>query len=194
MIFTPEERRAIFSLVALLLIGEVLGVIDQRRQERPDRELSAWFAQLAWVDDDTTALGGATPSSDSEESRVFGGGEASRGGPDSTDPGVVVQRRSRSSPRPEPLEAAPPGIQTGTRLRIDLASAHDLESLPGIGPSLAARIIEERAHGPFRAATDLLRVKGIGPKKLENLSPFLDFGGNATQGARVESCSLHVGR
>jgi len=41
-----------------------------------------------------------------------------------------------------------------------------LETLPGVGPKLAQEIIAGR---PFRTLTDLDRVKGIGPKKLEQL-------------------------
>lgn len=42
------------------------------------------------------------------------------------------------------------------------ATAAELDRLPGVGPSLAARIIEERERGPFTSADDLTRVRGIG--------------------------------
>lgn len=55
-------------------------------------------------------------------------------------------------------------------INVNTASASELERLPGIGPVLAERIIEERmTHGPFRTADDLDRVSGIGPKKLAAL-------------------------
>jgi competence ComEA-like helix-hairpin-helix protein len=50
------------------------------------------------------------------------------------------------------------------------ASATDLERLPGIGPALAARIIEARdRRGYFSSWEDLLAVRGIGPRKLDAL-------------------------
>lgn len=55
------------------------------------------------------------------------------------------------------------------------ATAAQWESLPGIGPSLALRIVEARASQPFRSLADLDRVKGIGPSKLEKLRPLLLF-------------------
>lgn len=55
------------------------------------------------------------------------------------------------------------------------ASVAQLQTLPGIGPALAVRIAEARAEGPFKDADDLLRVKGIGPAKLEKLRPHLTF-------------------
>ncbi len=52
-------------------------------------------------------------------------------------------------------------------VNVNLASASELERLPGVGPVLATRIIEEReANGPFTSADDLDRVSGIGPKKI----------------------------
>ena len=57
-------------------------------------------------------------------------------------------------------------------LNLNRASADALEALPGIGPSTARAIVAERAAGgAFRSVDDLLRVKGIGPKKLDALRP-----------------------
>lgn len=59
----------------------------------------------------------------------------------------------------------------GRRLGINRASATELEALPGIGPALAARIVEGR---PYRTVDDLDRVKGIGPKKVAALRPLVE--------------------
>jgi competence protein ComEA len=46
--------------------------------------------------------------------------------------------------------------------------------LPGIGETLAHRIVETReTGGPFPSPDDLRRVRGIGPKKLEEIRPYL---------------------
>jgi competence protein ComEA len=53
---------------------------------------------------------------------------------------------------------------------LNQADAAMLEGLPGIGPSLAARVIEYReANGPFQSVEQLLEVKGIGPAILEKI-------------------------
>lgn len=51
----------------------------------------------------------------------------------------------------------------GGRVSINRASVAELEGLPGIGPSLAVRIVEGR---PYATVHDLDAVRGIGPKKL----------------------------
>jgi|LSQX01.3.fsa_nt_gb competence protein ComEA len=55
-------------------------------------------------------------------------------------------------------------------LNLNSATLVQLESLPGIGPALAARILDYREqHGPFQRVSDLLNVPGIGPAKLSEL-------------------------
>ena len=67
---------------------------------------------------------------------------------------------------PTSKSTTPPPI---TRIDLNRATAAELEDLPGIGPAIAARILEERSRKPFRTVADLVRVKGIGPKNLERL-------------------------
>ncbi len=56
------------------------------------------------------------------------------------------------------------------RVRVNVASAAELATLPGIGSRLAAAILEDRARrGPYRRPSDLLRVPGIGPAVLRRL-------------------------
>ncbi len=62
------------------------------------------------------------------------------------------------------------------RFEIDINTAPwtELCELPRIGPALARRIIEQRQQqGPFRSSEDLLKVRGIGPKTLEGIRPYL---------------------
>lgn len=56
------------------------------------------------------------------------------------------------------------------QVNINTASRQELESLPGIGPALAERIIEYREkNGPFLTPEDIKNVSGIGEKKYEQL-------------------------
>lgn len=65
-------------------------------------------------------------------------------------------------------------LTLGLALDLNKATAGDLESLPGIGPALARRIIDyRRKHGYFKELDDLEQVSGIGPKKLALIKPFI---------------------
>lgn len=60
--------------------------------------------------------------------------------------------------------------------RIDMNEAEwpEWALLPGVGETLARRIVESRANeGPFRRPEELLRVRGIGAKTLERIRPYL---------------------
>lgn len=62
------------------------------------------------------------------------------------------------------------------RVPINTAPASELQKLPGIGPTLAERIIAFRKQsGAFVTVEQLLEVKGIGPAKLGRLRPFVEL-------------------
>jgi competence protein ComEA len=80
----------------------------------------------------------------------------------SADPAVASDRQPSAASR------------SGSAVDINTANQAELESLPRIGPVLAARILEYRdQNGPFKRIEDLVRVKGIGDKTLERLRPYV---------------------
>jgi competence protein ComEA len=57
-------------------------------------------------------------------------------------------------------------------ININLASASELEQLPGVGPATAKAIVTYREkYGAFNTVEDLLKVRGIGPAKLSEILP-----------------------
>jgi comEA protein len=66
--------------------------------------------------------------------------------------------------------------------KVDLnkATQIQLEALPGIGPSLAQKIISERdKRGEFRSIDDLMKIRGIGRKFVARLRPFVTVTSNS---------------
>lgn len=59
-------------------------------------------------------------------------------------------------------------------INLNTATAAELESLPGVGPMLAARIITYREeNGRFRRAEHLMMVRGISDRKFRELRPLV---------------------
>lgn len=79
----------------------------------------------------------------------------------------------------EPVPPTADSLETaasGDAVALNTASADALTALPGVGPAIAARIIEERARGPFRDLADFeRRVRGIGPKTAAKIGPAASF-------------------
>jgi competence ComEA-like helix-hairpin-helix protein len=62
-----------------------------------------------------------------------------------------------------------PGVQT-TPLDLNRAEVDELQALPGVGPALARRIVDDReSRGPFASLDALERVRGIGPALVERM-------------------------
>ena len=81
------------------------------------------------------------------------------------------------------VERAARPLAPGERVDPNATDATELDRLTRIGPTLAARIVEDRErNGPFRSAEDLLRVPGVGPRMMEEMRPLLVFPVGATSG------------
>jgi competence protein ComEA len=78
---------------------------------------------------------------------------------------VHVPRFGEVLPTPTPY-----GLSADGKIDINLAHAALLETLPGIGPTIAQRIIEYREmNGPFVTVEEIQEVSGIGPAKFEGI-------------------------
>jgi competence protein ComEA len=70
------------------------------------------------------------------------------------------------------------GNKPAAVVNLNAASAQQLEQLPGVGPRMAARIVEYRQkNGPFKKIEDLMNIRGIGEKNFLKLKPLITVGG-----------------
>ena len=84
----------------------------------------------------------------------------------------VVTAPAASSPAVS-TEPSEPSI-----ININTATSQQLQTLPGIGPTIAERIIAYRAeNGSFETVGELMNVEGIGEKKLEDIWDYVTTGG-----------------
>ena len=96
---------------------------------------------------------------------------------------LVLLSVSAAAIAAEPAGSAPSGV-----VNINTADASQLSLLPRIGEKVAQRIIEYRTeHGPFKKATDLMQVKGIGAKTFDGLSSYVSVEGKTTLSSKVRT-------
>ena len=96
---------------------------------------------------------GVTPEDARLEYRALDSMFTARSAPTASGTATVAAERTPSGP-----------------VNINTADESALAGLPGIGPVTARRIVDHRrVRGPFRSVSDLLAVRGIGPKRLATL-------------------------
>lgn len=127
------------------------------------------------VNDAIKAAGGATEDANLEginlAQHLVDGMQISVASKSGDSPGgITIPNTSSKSTSSSKSTAAAPGAM----ISINSADATQLDELPGVGPATARAIIEYRtAHGGFKTVDELMEVKGIGPKKLEKMRPFV---------------------
>jgi competence protein ComEA len=79
--------------------------------------------------------------------------------------------------RAQPVEILrAPDTEYQYKLDVNRATWVEWSLLDGIGEVLGKRIVEDRQQkGPFRSVDDVMRVRGIGPKKMEQMRPWLEI-------------------
>ena len=157
----PWEARLTWGLTAICIVTALLNLLPRLsvrnnavKHERPEMTVAVEGAvaspgvyRLPWgarVTDLIGRAGGLTPQAERKLINLA----------DPLVAGEVVVVPNRTTPAGD------------TRIDVNSASLAQLETLPGVGPATARKIIAGR---PYARLEDLLRVSGIGPKTLERL-------------------------
>jgi competence protein ComEA len=172
---TGAERRALAFAAAIAVTGVAARVI-RAREARPEPAVAAvraLDAQIARVDSARQAGKAKAPGARSAGSR--GAGSRAKGA-------ASEPSRGRAQEPTGPID-------------LDVADAATIERLPWVGPSLAARIVENRERcGAFGSLAQLTRVNGIGEATTRRLAPYVTFSGrsrpmNAAVGSGCENAA-----
>lgn len=89
-------------------------------------------------------------------------------------PSSAVSKAGRSKGKGGGSRSGKISADSGDQISLNSATLEELERLPGVGPSMAERILAYRQQsGGFAKIDDLTLVPGIGPKKLAKMTPFV---------------------
>jgi len=81
--------------------------------------------------------------------------------------GIGINLRQQAKPQVEIIKKA---VKIDNLVNINTADLGELDTLPGIGPKTAQKIIDYRInHGGFKSIDEIKNVSGIGPKKYADL-------------------------
>ena len=145
MDLTTSEKRTIIIILVVILISAVVQIFSSSSANAPRIDYSE-------SDSLFSRLSHVLPQISSQQSEV-----------QFQEKGTESDRSKVATPK-----------NGNFRLNINNASEKDFTQLPRIGPAIAKRIIMYReSKGLFKSNDDLLNIKGIGPKTLEKIKPFL---------------------
>jgi competence protein ComEA len=153
---TTAERKALLFLAAVATLGAGARLVATPRRADTPASRAALAHQLAAVDS----------------------ARAARPPRDRARPRAPRPRPARRDSMRATSTRGTPQAPGGPPVDVDVADSAALEGLPGVGPALARRILEERARGgAFGSLAGLQEVRGVGPRLAARLAPYVTFSG-----------------
>lgn len=92
---------------------------------------------------------------------------------------VALGRASAIEDNGQPATASPATTPRPPLIDLNTATVEQLDGLPGVGRKKAEAIIAQRSKKPFQRVTELLRIKGFGPKLFGRVRPLVSVTANA---------------
>jgi hypothetical protein len=180
----PSEHKALIFVGAVAVLGAGVRVVRASGGPSTPANQPALDHQLASADSSAHAAKGRGAG----RGRAGGRGGGHAGVPPA--PGDTTHSRRRSggvspsgdSARRAPVAALDRQGYIGRRLDLDVATAAQVDSLPGVSPTLAKRIVTDRlSRGPFLNMNGFRRVSGVGPAFIAKVDSLVIFSGTVVQ-------------
>ena len=100
--------------------------------------------------------------------------------------GVVVYENGNATSLVLSAHVSDQRVALGLPVRLNIATTQELEMVPGIGPRTATKIVNSRrSDGCFDRLSSLTRVRGVGPKTVSKLAPYISLGDRHGGGCAV---------
>lgn len=157
----PSDHKALIFVGAVAILGAAVRIIRAATNETGSPQQPALEHQIKASDSAARA------------------GQGKGRGRSARSPSRRDQKRpAASDPRPRPAPLLDRQGYIGSRLDLDVATAAQIDSLPGVTPAMARRIVRDRmTRGPFLGLSGLRRVAGAGPRFVERLDTLVTFSG-----------------
>lgn len=166
-----SDHKALIFVGVVAVLGAGVRVVRAAGRESGSRVQPALDVQARAADS------AASAHRDGRAGQGRGRGKGrGRGSSDTTRRSARDTTRKIVSPsRKGPLDRAG---YVGGKLDLDVATASQIDSLPGVAPGMAKRIVADRMmRGPFLSRDGLRRVSGVGPRFLQQIDSLVVFSG-----------------
>jgi len=172
-----SDHKALIFIVAVAVLATGVRVVRAATHGSAPAEQPALEHQVRSADSSARAGRGTAK----------GRGRAKRA---SRAPGDSVQSVAPRAGGKRPMDPGAPDRAgyVGGKLDLDVATASQLDSLPGVSALMARRIVSDRMRrGPFLSRDGLRRVVGAGPAFIKNIDAWITFSGTIRQGEPSDS-------
>ena len=171
-----SDQKALLFLGAVGVLGAGVRVVRTAGGQQSPGSQPALDRQMR-VADSAAAAQRKSKSKTQSSTRGRGRGRGKAAREDSTaNTGMATSGRG-------PVHPAPSGLldrrgYVGKRLDLDVATAAQIDSLPGVTPMMARRIVADRLRrGPFLSMNGLQRVSGVGHQFIQKIDTLVTFSG-----------------
>jgi competence protein ComEA len=176
-----SDHKALLFLGAVGVLGAGVRVVRTAGGQQAPATQPALDRQMR-VADSAAAAQRKAKSNSQGPARGRGSGRGKKASGDSTD----AAKGQSSQGGPGRVRPASPGLAgsldrpgyIGKRLDLDVATAAQIDSLPGVTPLMARRIADDRVRrGPFLSMSGLQRVSGVGHGFMQKIDTLVTFSG-----------------